>query len=44
MEIATLNYAFHFTFLKNVFVSFVVSLTIKRDITLLKRATVRLAY
>ena len=33
------NYAFRFTFFKNVSVSFVVSLTIKRNITLHERAT-----
>ena len=33
------NYAFHFTFFKNVSVSFVVSLTINRDIMFHKRAT-----
>ena len=36
------NYAFHFTFFKNVSVSFVVSLTINRDITFHKRATVHI--
>ena len=36
------NYMFHFTFFKNVSVSFVVSLKIKRDITLNKRATVHI--
>ena len=36
------NYAFHFTFFKNISVSFVLPLTIKRDITLHKRATVHI--
>ena len=36
------NYAFHFTFFKNVFVSFVVSLTINRNIKFHKGATVHI--